>query len=268
MTIKTIKTAASTLTATALAALGLGGVSPAQWVAAGAVLGAGAVATPALAQNTTPGVGIVIKKKPGNAGSIIAPTDKNGALGLTGLEPGEYELSLIGEDKVTTVSVGRNGELFIRGVAEDDGSSRRVENLSGGSPREIAALRGKGAGGLFAIALLASRGHTVDVNTNTAAEFSRLVPTTSPEAAAFIVGERTRGGAFKDMIDFAQRVCPKVSVDFDLAPSRIGSTQIFARGGDPKSNGFKCAPALRGAEAAFELYGVRHSYVGPVTLLR
>lgn len=263
MTMKTIKTTATTLAATALAALGLGGVSPAQWVAAGAVLGAGAVATPALAQQTLPGVGIVIKKKPGNA-PIIAPTDKNGALGLTGLEPGEYEVSLIGEDKPTTVSVGRNGELFIRAVAEDDASSRRVENLGGGSPREIAALRG---GGIF-VALLASRGRTVDVNTSTASEFSRLAPTTSPEAAAFVVGERTRGGAFKDMIDFAQRVCPKVSVDFDLAPSRIGSTQIIARGGDPKSAGFKCAPALRGAEPAFELYGVRHSYVGPATVLR
>ena len=263
MTIKSIKTTASTLAATALAALGLGGVSPAQWVAAGAVLGAGAVATPALAQSQVPGVGIIIKKKPSNA-PVIAPTDKNGALGLTGLEPGEYETSLIGEDKVTTVSVGRNGELFIRAVAEDDGSNRRVENLGGGSPRGIAALRGGG----FFVALLASRGRTVDVNTSTAAEFSRLVPTTSPEAAAFIVGERTRGGAFKDMIDFAQRVCPKVSVDFDLAPSRIGSTQIFARGGDPKSNGFKCAPASRGAEPAFELYGVRHSYLGPATVLR
>lgn len=267
MTIKTIKSTASTLAATALAALGLGGVSPAQWVAAGAVLGAGAVATPALAQASVPGVGMIVKKKPGNS-PIIAPTDKNGALGLTGLEPGEYELNLIGEDKVTAVSVGRNGELFIRAVAEDDGSNRRVENLGGGSPREIAALRGKGAGGLFAIALLASRGHTVDVNTSTAAEFSRLVPTTSPEAAAFIVGERTRGGAFKDMIDFAQRVCPKVSVDFDLAPSRIGSTQIIARGGNPKSPGFKCAPARPGETPTFELYGKKHSYVGHVTLLR
>ena len=37
---------------------------------------------------------------------IIAPTDKSGALGLTGLAPGEYEVSLIGEDKVTAVAVG------------------------------------------------------------------------------------------------------------------------------------------------------------------
>ncbi len=70
------------------------------------------------------------------------------------------------------------------------------------------------------------------------------------------------------MIDFAQRVCPKVSVDFDLAPSRIGSTQIFARGGNPKSAGFKCAPARPGETPSFELYGKKHSYVGHVTLLR
>lgn len=125
-------------------------------------------------------------------------------------------------------------------MVEDNGSNRRVENLNCGSQTpEIAALRGGG----FFVALLASRGRSVDVNTSNAAEFSRLVQTTSSEATAFIVGERTRGGAFKDMIDFAQRICPKVSVDFDLVPSRIGDTQIFARGGSYKSNGFRCAPA-------------------------
>ncbi len=125
-------------------------------------------------------------------------------------------------------------------MVEDDGSNRRVENLNCGSQTpEIAALREWG----FFVALLASRGRSVDVNASTAAEFSRLVPTTSPEPTAFIVGERTRGGAFKDMIHFAQRVCPKVSVDFDLVPSRIGDTQNFARGGSSKPNGFRCALA-------------------------
>ena len=255
-----------TFAATALAALGLANITPAQWVVGGAVIGAGMVATPALAQTNIPGVGTVVKKKPGDAGSLIAPTDKNGVIRMTGLEPGDYEVSLIAEERVTAVTVGRDGELFIRGVAEDDGSNRRVENLNG--PRmtpEIAALKGSSV--LVAL-LAAARGRTIDVNASSAAEIGRIAPTTSRESAAFIVAERTRGGAFKDPIDFANRVCPKTSVDFDLAPTRIGNTQIFARGGDPKANGFKCAPPRAGETPTFELYGRKHTYVGLVTFLR
>lgn len=261
MTKRTTKTVA----VAALAALGLSNLSPVQVAVTGAVLGISMVATPALAQqNTTPGVGIVIKKKPCCA-SIIAPSDNNGVLRLTGLEPGEYEVSLIGQEQVTSVTVGRDGELFTRAVAEDNGSNRRVENLNGVRPTpEIAAIRGSSV----IVALRGSQMRWVDVNTSTAADFRRLVPTTSPEAAALIVAERTRGGAFRDMVDFAQRVCPSVSVDFDLIPTRMGSTQIIAKSGDPKANGFKCAPAPRGAGPTFELYGARHSYVGHVTLLR
>ena len=254
-----------TLTATALAALGLANLSPAQWALGGAVIGAGMMATPALGQGTIPGVGIIVKKKPGNA-PIIAPTDKDGVIRMTGLEPGEYEVSLIAEERVTTVTVGRDGELFIRAVAEDNGSNRRVENLNGRRMTpEIAALKGSSV--LVAL-LAAARGRTIDVNASSAAEIGRIAPTTSRESAAFIVAERARGGAFKDPIDFANRVCPKASVDFDLAPTRIGNTQIFAKGGSPKSAGFKCAPPRAGETPTFELYGRKHTYVGHVTFLR
>lgn len=259
-----IKAPKATLAATALAAMGLANLSPAQWAVGGAVIGVGMMATPALAQATIPGVGGIVKKKPGN-GPIIAPSDSNGVIRMTGLEPGDYEVSLIAEERVTTVSVGRDGQLFIRAVAEDDGSNRRFENLNG--PRmtpEIAALR---EGGFF-VAILAARGRTIDVNTSSAAEIVRIAPTTSAESAAFIVAERARGGAYKDPIDFANRVCPKTGVDFDLAPTRIGNTQIFARGGNPKSAGFKCAPPRAGEESTFELYGRKLGYVGHVTLLR
>ena len=254
-----------TFAATAVAALGLANITPAQWVVGGAVIGAGMVATPALAQATIPGVGGIVKKSPGN-GPIIAPTDSNGVIRMTGLAPGDYEVSLIAEERVTTVSVGRDGQLFIRAVSEDDGSNRRFENLNG--PRttpEIAALKGSSV----MVALLAlARGRTIDVNASSAAEITRIAPTTSAESAALIVAERARGGAYKDPIDFANRVCPKTGVDFDLAPSRIGNTQIFARGGDPKANGFKCAPPRAGEEPTFELYGRKHNYVGHVTLIR
>ena len=254
-----------TFAATALAALGLANITPAQWVLGGAVIGAGMVATPALAAAGIPGVGVVVKKKPGNA-PIIAPTGSNGVIRMTGLAPGEYEVGLIAEERSTTVTVGRDGELFTRAVAEDDGSNRRVENLNG--PRmtpEIAALKGSSV--IVALLALRARGREVDVNASSAAEIVRIAPTTSAESAAFIVAERAKGGAYKDPIDFANRVCPKTSVDFDLAPTRIGNTQIFARGGDPKANGFKCAPPRAGEAPTFELYGRKHSYVGHVTLL-
>ena len=106
-----------TLAASALAALGLSNLSPAQWVAAGAVLSAGMVAAPALAQGTIPGIGIIVKKKPGNA-PIIAPTDANGIVRLTGLEPGAYAVSLIGEERETMLAVGRDGVLTAGAVAE------------------------------------------------------------------------------------------------------------------------------------------------------
>ena len=108
----------------------------------------------------------------------------------------------------------------------------------------------------------------IDVNASSAADIVRLAPTTSAQAAEFIVGERTKNGGYNDPIDFAQRICPRVSVDFNNALIRIGNAQIVARGTDPGKLGFKCAPAKRGEDPTLELYGVRHHYVGHVTLLR
>lgn len=283
MTIKAIKTSASTLAATALAVLGLANVSPVQLAGTGAVLGFGMMATPALAALNIPGVGIVVKKKPGNA-PIIAPSDKNGALALTGLEPGEYQVGMIGEDKITTVAVGADGVLAVQGVAEDDGSNRHVEPIKGSSV--IVALLALSINVRQTISSTppapcarpspgranACRGATmnyIDVNASSAADIMRLAPTTSAEAAQFFVAERARGGAFIDPIDFAQRTCPKVSVDFGFAPSRIGNALIVARGsGSPKSPGFKCAAQGAETKPVLELYGVSYSYVGHVTLLR
>lgn len=288
-----------TLTATALAALGLANLSPAQWVAAGAVLSTAAVATSALATTQIPGVGLIIKKKPGNA-PIIAPTDANGVVRLTGLEPGEYMISLIGDDQANTVQVGANGTLTVRAVTEDDGSDRRVEAIiSGGKPHDwckplselcpylktaLSSTVAFNLKALFASDLLlpavprrqqqrladpvAPKMRFIDVNASSADDIVRLAPTTSPEAAQFIVSERAKAGAFKDVIDFAQRVCPSVSIDFDLAPTRIGNAQIIARGGNPKSNGFKCTAQRAGAKPVLSIYRASYDYVGHVTLLR
>ena len=267
-----------TLAATALAALGLSNLSPAQWVAAGAVLSTAAVATPALAQSTVPGVGQIVKKKPGNS-PIVAPTDANGVVRLSGLEPGDYELSLIGGSRPATVKVGRDGVLTTQAWASDDGKDRWVEDMAGKPVRsETFDLRAMFATEPLVVprtlpgrppALpLPPRARFIDVNRSSAGDIVRLAPTTSAEAAAFIVAERAKGGAFKDVIDFAQRVCPSVSVDFDLAPTRIGNALIIARGSDPKNPGFKCVQARAGAAPVLTLYNVSYKYVGHVTLLR
>jgi hypothetical protein len=295
---KTSKTPTLTLTAALMAALGVANLSPVQLTATGVALGLGLVATPAFASLSIPGVGVIIKRKPGNA-PIVAPGDNNGVVRHTGLEPGEYEVGLIGEDGVTSVKVGRDGQLITVALAEDDGSKPHIEVIArAGNPvawckplgelcpalrKAVATSDVFDTRALFASDLLlpavknlrqrrvdpvALKAGFIDVNTSSADEIVRLAPTTSSEGAAFIVAERDKGSAFKDPIDFAQRVCPKVSVDFDLAPTRMGNAQIIARGGDPKSAGFKCAPPRKGEDPTLELYGRKHSYVGHVTLLR
>jgi DNA uptake protein ComE-like DNA-binding protein len=272
------KVAVKTRAVTVIAALGLSILSPAQWVMTGVALGAVAMATPAWAQAAIPGVGLVIKKKPGNA-PIVAPSDNNGVIRLSGLEPGDYEVSLIGESSPTHVKVGRDGVLTARAVMSDDGKDRSIEDLTGKDvkadtfdlkalfaydrPNVPRAMRGQPPA-----RPMGPHPRFVDVNASSADEITKFAPTTSPDAAQFIVGEREKNGAYKDPIDFANRVCSKASVDFGFAPTLIGNAQIVARGSNPKDPGFKCAPAPRGADPTFELYGKQHSYVGHVTLLR
>ena len=272
------KSSLSNLSATAMVALGLSILSPTQWVMTGAALGAVAVAAPAWAQTGIPGVGVIIKKKPGNA-PIVAPSDNNGVIRLSGLEPGDYEVKLIGEASPTHIKVGRDGVLTTRAVMSDDGKDRSIEDLTGKDvkadtfdlkalfaydrPNMPRAMRGQPPARPMA------RPRFVDVNASSAEEITKLTPTTSPDAAQAIVGERDKNGAYKDPIDFANRVCSKTSVDFGFAPTLIGNAQIVARGTSPgKTNGFKCAPTPRGADPTFELYGKKHNYVGHVTLLR
>ncbi len=105
----------------------------------------------------------------------------------------------------------------------------------------------------------------IDVNASPAEEMRRLAPTLSAEAAAFIVAERNPFKPYKDAQDFASRVCTKISIDFDDVPLKLGLTSIvMKRGGEPKANGFKCAPR----DGIVQLFDSRLSYVGHVTLLR
>ena len=262
-----------------LAALGLSSLSPMQQGAVLVAAGTAALwASPALASLGIPGVGVVIKRKPGNA-PIIAPSDANGEVRLTGLEPGEYSVRVFEGAEDTTMRVGRDGRLAFTAwedaKAPDpraaDPRARRAlpvvrrwaeqiafDRVSG--PTGPAAIRGSSV----IVALLALQTN-VDVNTSDVEAIARETRNT-PEAARAIVAERTRGGPFKDMIDFAQRVGPLAAVDFEDASVKFGEqTLLVMRGtGSPKNAGFKMG---RGT-SDFSLFGTAHSYIGHVTLLR
>ena len=250
-----------------LAAIGLSALSPVQQ--AGALLsvaGAAMWAAPALATTTLPGVGFIIKRKPGNA-PIIAPTDKDGVVRLTGLEAGEYEVKLLGINRPATMKVGPDGKLAfvaLRDVKGDpdpksaDPRARRALPVVREWVEPVPELKG----GSVIVALLANA-EMPDVNTST---IEQLMSGTSNsrKAAASIVAEREKNGPYKDPFNFAQRVGGSIPVDFSSSAVRIGDTTIFPRGGDPKQAGFKMVPG----SGVVELYGKRHNYVGHVTLLK
>ena len=293
-----------------LAVLGLSALSPVQQAGV-ALTVAGAVlwSAPALAQATIPGVGGVVKKKPGNV-PIIAPTDKDGVTRLTGLEPGEYEVKLFGDVAPVTMKVGRDGRLAF--VALQDSATATVGTRDGKTRGDVPVLRqwveqipfdggavaaepvraqvpsavaqgeavpvARQAGPRERIKMAAVRADVpaaapesfdtrsaaiIDVNTATAEQLMRGT-NNSREAAAFIVAERQKNGAYKDPQDFAQRVGNSVDVDFGYASLRMGDTTILARGTNPKSPGWRTAVK----SGVIEVYGQKHNYVGHVTLLR
>ena len=251
-----------------LAVLGLSALSPVQQGSVAlTVAGAALWSAPAMAQSNIPGVGTVVKKKPGDA-AIIAPTDASGEVRLTGLTPGEYEVKLFGNSKPVTMTAGKDGRLAFVALRDVKG---------GPSPR---AMDPRARRALPVVREWVERccdnydppesraafdvtAPMPDVNTSTAEQLMAGT-NNSQKTAGFIVAERERGGPYKDPLDFARRVGGTVSVDFGYSSVRIGDTTIIARGGEPKANGFK---AVRGS-GVVELYNAKHNYVGHVTLLR
>ena len=251
-----------------VAALGLSALSPMQQ--AGVALMVAGVAmwsAPALAAGTIPGVGVVVKKKPGNA-PIIAPSDKDGITRLTGLEPGDYEVKLFGDVAPVTMKVGRDGRLAF--VAMQDSAKATVATRDGKTRGNVPVMRQwveqiafDGGRGAPPVESFDTRAAIIDVNTATADELMKGT-SNSRETAAFIIANRQKNGAYKNPQDFAQRVGGSVDVDFGYASARIGDTTIIARGLNPKNPGFKTAVR----SGVVELYGSKHDYVGHVTLLR
>lgn len=279
------------LIASLIAATGLASLSPVQQVAVGvAAASALGMASPAWASLNIPGVGIVVKKKPGNS-PIAVPSDANGNTVLTGLEPGEYEVKLIGVEQAITMLVGRDGRLAL--TAWEERGRQWVAplrmNAAGTGPWCPPGIICEWSKASLNTAIDVRRAFSItpptpcarprpgipstcrgatmnyiDVNTSSAEDIVRLAPGTSLEAARFLVEERLRSGKFKAGADLATRICPKVSINFGLTPTIIGETRIIPRAADPRAPGWKCGPG----EPVIELFGKKHNYVGHVTLLR
>ena len=201
---------------------------------------------------------------------ILAPTDQEGAVYLSGLEPGDYEVKLQGEGAPSSVKVGPDGRLALVARSEEaespdlqpaDPLARKAKRAARKAARnwvEPVEFGTAQRGSVFD-----AKAAMIDVNTADAASLMKDT-NNSPVAAAFIVAERGRGGPYKDPLDFARRVGGTVSVDFGFSSTRMGDTMIIARGGNPKDPGFKTDVG----SGVIELYGKKHNYVGHVTLLK
>ena len=251
-----------------LAAIGLSALSPVQQASVAlSVAGAAMWAAPALAQTGIPGVGIVVKKKPGNA-PIIVPSDKDGIVRLTGLEPGEYEVKLLGINRTTTMKVGPEGKLAfvaLRDVKGGPGPKSADPRARRALPvvREWVEACCDNTDNWDKLAFDTKAMQMPDVNTST---IEQLMSGTNNnrKAAASIIAEREKNGPYKDPLNFAQRVGSSVPVDFGYSSVRIGDTTIIARGADPKAAGLK----IVAGSGVVELYGKPFPYVGHVTLLK
>jgi len=259
-----------------LTAIGLSALSPVQQ--AGALLsvaGAAMWAAPALALGKVKGKivksgdsGTVIRKHRHAERVIIAPTDPDGVVRVTGLEPGEYEVNLIGDVAHILISVGTEGRMAF--VAKSETTYPDPKATDPRARRALPLVRewveqccdNEDRAGVT-IAVDAEAKQIPDVNTRTIEQLMRGT-NNSRKAAASIIAEREKGGPYKDPLNFAQRVGGSVTVDFGYSSVRIGDTTIIARGTNPKSPGFK---TIAGS-GVVELYGKPFPYVGHVTLLK
>lgn len=264
----TRKPTARTITASLIGMTGLASLSPVQLAVVGvAAIG---VPSPALAQTGIPGIGVVVKHKPGNA-PIIVPSDASGNTVLTGLEPGTYSVQVFGGTQESEMAVGPDGRLAF--VSLQDASVARDRARKPAAPRHPPALpvvrrwaEQLRTAPADSPEITPATPNLIDLNTASA---EALVNGTNNDwkAANLIIAERARNGAFTGVEDFAARICPTTDVDFAQQSLRIGEVTVLVRlvFEDTAAPGLQCTRADAGQ---FSLYGKKHNYVGHVTLLR
>ncbi|MFM5907690.1 MAG: hypothetical protein ACKOPO_08905 [Novosphingobium sp.] len=286
--------------AAAIAALGLISLPPMQQGAALMAAGSAALwSTPAMAQTGIPGVGIVVKRKPGNAPIVVA-SDARGEVRLTGLAPGTYTVQVFDGAQEVAMTVGPDGRLaFVALLDFKNPDSRPADPRLGGRPnppglpvvrrwaeqiafdealtagsgvydlREILRIRpypcaapSPGRQGACGVAR-----NFIDINASSPEEMVRLSPGLSMQSAVHIMVQREKGGSYASIEDFARRNCPANVIDIGQGALKIGEALFILTPTAGKSAvpGFSCRP---GGDGQFGLYGKKHNYVGHVTLLR
>lgn len=268
-----------------LAVLGLSALSPVQQAGVGlAAAGVAMWSAPALAQ-TVPGVGTVVKKKPGNS-PIIAPTDASGEVRLTGLAPGDYTVQVFGGREETSMKVAADGELAF--VAHEDIKRADPKASAPRARRALPVVRRwaepipfrdaaapppppEAAAGPSCPAGAICAWSKVDLNTASAQEIADRTGT-SMQSAVHIMIQREKGGRYASIEDFARRNCRTMAIDMSRGGIQIGDVVVLfsssqAKGAAAGSQlpGFQCGPH---DGKQFSLYGKKHDYVGHVTLLR
>ena len=275
-----------TLGAAVLAALGLASLSPVQQGAVLTAAGAAALwASPATAVGNVPGVGLVVKKKPGNA-PIVVPSDANGEVRLTGLEPGTYTVQVFGGAQEVPMKVGPDGTLAFVAYEDAKGVAPPPKPRAGGRrpPPPLPVVQrwaeqigfshnsavppppAVGSPAEYCPNGPSCRWNVLDLNTNSADKIARATGT-SMQSAVHIVVLREKGGPYTSIEDFARRNCPTNAIEMNQGTVKIADATVILgpSTGKPIAPGFQCQPNDAGQ---FSLYGKKHNYVGHVTLLR
>ena len=275
-----------TLGAAVLAALGLASLSPVQQGAVLTAAGAAVLwASPATASANIPGVGQVVKKKPGNS-PIIVPSDANGEVRLTGLEPGAYTVQVFGGAQEVPMKVGPDGTLAFVAYEDAKGVAPPPKPRAGGRrpppPLPVVKRWAEQIGfshnsavppppAVGSPAEYCPNGpscgwNVLDLNTNSADKIARATGT-SMQSAVQIVVLREKGGPYTSIEDFARRNCPTNAIEMNQGTVKIADATVILgpSTGKPIAPGFQCQPNDAGQ---FSLYGKKHNYVGHVTLLR
>ena len=276
-----------------LAVLGLSALSPVQQAGVGlAAAGAMMWSAPVLAQNNVPGVGTVVKSdcayrpKPCKRHIIIAPSDANGEVRLTGLTPGDYAVQVFGGREETPMKVAADGELAF--VAHEDIKRADPKATAPRARRALPVVRRwaepipfrdaaapppppEAAAGPSCPTGAICAWSKVDLNTASAQEIADLTGT-SMQSAVHIMVQREKGGRYASIEDFARRNCRTMAIDMSRGGIQIGDVVVLfsssqAKGAATGSQlpGFQCGPR---DGKQFSLYGKKHNYVGHVTLLR
>ena len=275
-----------TLGAAVLAALGLASLSPVQQGAVLTAAGAAVLwASPATAGANIPGVGLVVKKKPGNS-PIIVPSDANGEVRLTGLEPGTYTVQVFGGAQEVPMKVGPDGTLAFVAYEDAKGVAPPPKPRAGGRrpppPLPVVKRWAEQIGfshnsavppppAVGSPAEYCPNGpscgwNVLDLNTNSADKIARATGT-SMQSAVHIMVQREKGGRYTSIEDFARRNCPTNAIEMNQGTVKIADATVILgpSTGKPIAPGFQCQPNDAGQ---FSLYGKKHNYVGHVTLLK